>query len=382
MTLFLTFVAMSALAILFVLLALRRGGMSSGDRDAGAIAVLRDQLVEIERDEARGLINIAEARDAGIEVKRRLLTYTGGQTRAAPSPRRGAWVLVPALAVVLTSGIGLYLVLGQPSVPSMPFAERGAERAAASELAGLAAELRDRLEAEPDGGAHEGWILLGRTFMRMNDYSAAVGAFTVASERPEASSASFSQLAEAMIANEDGIVTPLAEAAIARAVEMDPLNPAAIYYHAIALDQTGSSAMAYDALAARIAVETEIAPWMQIFTARLNQIGERIGRAPVGPMMLMAGSDALGPDAADMAAAAEMSAEDRAAMVQSMVARLAARLEEEPDDLEGWLRLANSYRVLGDLDAARAALARAEPLLPETGPARQSFDDLSDDLGE
>lgn len=382
MMLFLTFVAMSALAIIFVLLALRRDSENSGDRDAGAVAVLRDQLVEIERDEARGLINTAEARDATIEVKRRLLNYSGAHTQAAPSARRGAWVLAPALAVVLTSGIGLYLFLGQPAVPSMPFAERGEERAAATELAGLAAELRTRLEAEPDGGAQEGWILLGQTFMRMNEYSAAVDAFTVASERPEATSATFSQLAEAMIASEDGIVTPPAETAIDRAFEMDPLNPAAVYYHALALEQSGSGAMAYDALVARIAVETEIAPWMEIFVARLNQIGQRLGRDPVGPIMLLARSDRQGPSAAEISAAAEMSAEDRAAMVQSMVARLAARLEEDSDDLEGWLQLANSYRVLGNLDAARAALASAEPLLPETGPARQRFEDLSDDLGE
>ena len=382
MTLFLIFAAMAAVAILFVLLMLRRGDENRGDRKAGAVAILRDQLAEIERDEARGLINSAEARDAGIEVKRRLLAYSGAQTRTASSPRRGAWVLVPVLAVVLTSGVGLYVVLGEPDVPSVPFAERGAERAAASEMAGLAAELRNRLEAEPDGGAHEGWILLGRTYMRMSNYSSAVEAFTVASERSEASSATFSQLAEAMIANEDGIVTPPAEAAIDRAVELDPLNPAAVYYQAIALEQSGSSAMAYDALANRIAVETEITPWMEIFVARLNRIGERIGRAPVGPMMLMAGTDTPGPSAADMEAAAELSAEDRAAMVQSMVARLAARLEEESDDLEGWLRLANAYRVLGELDAARDALARAEPLLPETGPARQSFEALSADLAD
>jgi cytochrome c-type biogenesis protein CcmH len=168
MTLFLIFAAMAAVAILFVLLTLRPGGENGGDRDAGAVAVLRDQLAEIERDEARGLINSAEARDAGIEIKRRLLTFSGAQTHTAASPRRGAWVLVPVLAVVLTSGVGLYVVLGQPDVPSAPFAERGAERAAASELASLAAELLDRLEAEPDGGSHEGWILLGQTFMRMD----------------------------------------------------------------------------------------------------------------------------------------------------------------------------------------------------------------------
>ena len=122
---------------------------------------------------------------------------------------------------------------------------------------------------------------------------------------------------------------------------------------------------------------------MNFFVDRINQIGARLGRPAVGPAMLLAGEDgAPGPNADQVAAAADMSPEERAAFVQSMVERLAARLEEEPDDLEGWLRLANAYRVLGDDDAARTALAQAEPLLPETGPERQAFDELSGDLAE
>lgn len=61
-------------------------------------------------------------------------------------------------------------------------------------------------------------------------------------------------------------------------------------------------------------------------------------------------------------------------MVQSMVTRLAARLEEEPDDLEGWLHLANAYTVLGELDAARGAVSRAEPLLHDAAPERQAYE--------
>ncbi|UWQ95515.1 c-type cytochrome biogenesis protein CcmI [Rhodobacteraceae bacterium M385] len=382
MILSIIFGAMALLAVSFLLLPLLRQDTESGDRDSGAIAVLRDQLSEIERDQARGLISEVEANDAGIEIKRRLLALAKKQKAPELATGRGSWAMYIAVVVVGVSGVGVYGSLGSPGMPSVSFADRGDERTAANEIADLATELRTRLEADENGGPFQGWILLGQTYMRMNDYSGAVDAFGVGTERPEATSATFSQLAEAMLAVESGIVTPPIEAAIEQAVALDPSNPAAVYYQALALDQTGRSVTAYDVLAQRIAMESEIASWMEAFIGQLNRIGERLGRQPVGPMMLLSQDGVPGPNADDIAAAAQMSAEDRAEMVQSMVARLAARLEDEPDDLEGWLRLANAYNVLGDLDAARTALSRAEPLVPETGPQRQAYQDLSQELNQ
>ena len=50
---------------------------------------------------------------------------------------------------------------------------------------------------------------------------------------------------------------------------------------------------------------------------------------------------------------------DRAAMIRTMVERLAQRLKENPNDREGWLRLARAYDVLGEKEKANAARARA-----------------------
>ncbi len=66
-----------------------------------------------------------------------------------------------------------------------------------------------------------------------------------------------------------------------------------------------------------------------------------------------------------MAAAQSMSPEDRQAMIELMVAQLAARLKEKPDDLNGWLRLGRSYSVLKKDMEARDALAKAAALAPE-----------------
>jgi len=51
--------------------------------------------------------------------------------------------------------------------------------------------------------------------------------------------------------------------------------------------------------------------------------------------------------------------------IGAMVARLAARLEREPDDLEGWLMLARSYAVMGEAGKAREAMATAVRLAPD-----------------
>jgi cytochrome c-type biogenesis protein CcmH len=49
-------------------------------------------------------------------------------------------------------------------------------------------------------------------------------------------------------------------------------------------------------------------------------------------------------------------------MIRGMVDRLAARLEQNPDDKEGWVRLAHAYDVLGEADKAQSARIRAAAL--------------------
>ena len=52
-------------------------------------------------------------------------------------------------------------------------------------------------------------------------------------------------------------------------------------------------------------------------------------------------------------------------MAREMVARLEQRLQQEPNNPQGWAQLGRSYDVLGRDDDARAAYARAYQLAPE-----------------
>ncbi|HUN51057.1 MAG TPA: tetratricopeptide repeat protein, partial [Candidatus Sulfotelmatobacter sp.] len=82
---------------------------------------------------------------------------------------------------------------------------------------------------------------------------------------------------------------------------------------------------------------------------------------PAGP----AAPSAPGPTAADMQAAAQMSPDQRNQMIRSMVQRLADRLKKQPDDFDGWTRLARAYQVLGEADKAQDALSHARKLRPD-----------------
>jgi cytochrome c-type biogenesis protein CcmH len=68
-----------------------------------------------------------------------------------------------------------------------------------------------------------------------------------------------------------------------------------------------------------------------------------------------------------------MSEGERMKMIRGMVARLAERLEDDPDDAAGWERLARSYGTLGEAGRARDAFARAAALDPDNPALLQAY---------
>ena len=87
-----------------------------------------------------------------------------------------------------------------------------------------------------------------------------------------------------------------------------------------------------------------------------------------------------GPSADDVAAAEQMAPQDRAAMVRSMVERLAERLKRDGSDLEGWLRLVRAYTVMGDRSRALSAAAAARRALGHDADKLRRLDELVKEL--
>jgi cytochrome c-type biogenesis protein CcmH len=109
--------------------------------------------------------------------------------------------------------------------------------------------------------------------------------------------------------------------------------------------------------------------WEQLIRARA-MLGERDAAQDALSRALEVFAQAPVPTGKllDLAAELQLDAPERAVEVPdigAMVERLAARLEDDPDDLDGWMMLARSYTVLGEMDKVREAMDNAVRLAPD-----------------
>ena len=164
-------------------------------------------------------------------------------------------------------------------------------------------------------------------------------------------------LADSYILAAGGYVSPEAEAALASALERDPKNGTARFYMGLMWAQTGRPDLAFRFWRALLEEGPEEAPWIPPIRAQIGMLAAAAGVDYAPPP---APGAAPGPDAADVAAAAEMSDEDRQGMIRSMVDRLSDRLATEGGPPEDWARLISSLGVLGDTERAAAIWAEAQ----------------------
>ncbi|MCH7794362.1 MAG: c-type cytochrome biogenesis protein CcmI [Proteobacteria bacterium] len=381
-----------ALAVgLLVLPLLRRPG-ESAPRAAYDLNVYKDQLAEIARETARGELGAAQADAARAEIERRLLAAAEAAAERGSdqaTPRRAiSWGVALALAIAVpAAAIGLYLTLGTPGVPSVPFAERPApqppapEPGFAQEMADLAARLAKRLDQDPRD--RDGWLLLGRTYAQLQHFDKAAEAYRTAIAHGFDGAETQSALGEVLVAGAGGAVGPEARRAFAASLENDSEDPRARYYAGLALAQDDRLRAAIDLWLDLLRESTADAPWRPMVAQQIREAAARLGIEPPEAAAAPAPESAPqlappGPSAADVEAAREMSPDQQAAFIRSMVERLAERLETEPGDFQGWLRLARAYGVLGEAAQAETALTRAAALvrdLPEDAPERAQFDE-------
>jgi len=353
------FWVIAALLVLVALAALLRPLVSRtvrgvGDNEA-VLGMFRRQLADIDTDLAQGRLLPDEAAAARAELTRRLLAEANRASKesdlAATSPTELSWRIGAALGVVgllPAAALAVYFAVGAPAAINSP-AAASASRAAAprdsAEVAAAVDQLKARLEHDPDHV--EGWTLLGRTLTRLQRFAEAREAYGRAiglkPDEPEL----HAELGEVLVLGARGTVTPAAMAEFAKSGN----DPRARFYGAEAALQRGDAAAAKTTLQALLTDAPADAPWRKLVAARLAQI------APDDPQASL--KALTGPSPQDVDAAQSMSPEERMAMIRGMVERLAARLEQNPGDKEGWMRLARAYEVLGEADKAQAAHARA-----------------------
>jgi cytochrome c-type biogenesis protein CcmH len=367
MTLWFLLALMTAAAIFAVLWPLaRRGGYLRSGSD---IAVYRDQLEEIDRDRAAGLIPDAEAEAARVEVSRRLLAADAASTatrtaKVDPVWRRRIAALVALVLLPAFAG-GLYLTLGSPGQPGAPLSARVVPPAQQS-IESMVAQVEAHLERNPEDG--RGWEVIAPVYMRMGRFNDAVRARGNIRRILGATAEREADFGEAMVGAANGIVTADAKAAFERAAALDANDVKAQFFLGLAAEQDGKTedaARIWRNLLARAPASAPYRPIVQQSLARVDP------NAPAAP----------GPSADDVAAAEQLTPDQRAEMIRGMVDRLAERLKSDGSDVDGWLRLVRAYMVLGDPDKARAAAAEGRRALGADAEKRRRLDELVKGLG-
>jgi cytochrome c-type biogenesis protein CcmH len=261
--------AAASLSILVPLFRRRRTDRSYGREQ---LSVYRDQLSEVERDLARGLIAEGEADAARTEISRRILRAGDAADKDARRAGERARRLAAAVAVVAVplAALGLYLSVGSPELPDQPIAARMSLPPQEQDLAVLIARVEAHLAANPDDG--RGWELLGPVYARMGRYDDAAVAFanTVRLLGPTAEREA--DIGEAIMRANGDVVTPEAHAAFERAHALDESAIKPRFFLAVALDQRGRADEAIAAWQALLDGAPENAPWAVVARQALARL--------------------------------------------------------------------------------------------------------------
>lgn len=314
--------------------------------------------------------------------------------------------------LVMVSSAGLYVATGkagfasislkaQPTAPKFwPFKATQQPRtiaktkavtgAAQPSVPGTADELvvnlAARLKKNPKDA--KGWRMLGWSYFNTQRYDKASEAYAKAIALGGGNADLYSAYGETLVRAADGFVTVEAHEVFDKTLALNAEDARARFFKGLALEQDGKPGEAVDAWIAVLDTAPAGADWVEDLKLRVRELAaassiDISARLP-GTSTLVPSTTATldkGPTPEQMAAAQSMTAEDRQAMIRGMVDRLANRLDSNPDDAEGWVKLMRSRMVLGDEEAALKALRRANSIFADVPETQARIADAAAELG-
>ncbi len=375
----------AAMALLVALMLgrslLRTQGDDIPDASEYDLKVYRDQLAEVERDVARGVIPHEDAERARTEISRRILAADGSRSSAAPqnAPNR---ILIGALAILLGAGsVALYLWIGQPGYGDLAlkdriaFAEqmrenRPSQQAAvdslppfvpqenlSDEFVTLMERLRETVAGRPDD--LQGYMLLAQNEARMGNFAAAAAAqenlLRIKAESVTAED--IADYGELLVMAAGGYVSPEAETAFRAALARDETDGRSRYYIGLMMIQTGRPDITFrlwDGLLRRGPADAD---WIEPILAQIETVAQLAGVNYTVPAI--GTGDARGPSAEDIENAGQMTPAERMEMIGGMVEGLSNRLATEGGPPQDWARLITSLAIMGNPDQALAVYTNA-----------------------
>lgn len=277
--------ALLTLAVLLVLLwpLLRRDdGAATGLADDPHLAIYRDQLAQLAREQEAGLIGDQDAKALRLEIERQILALPQPATpgpAAVSQTRMGPGLRLLALGLLLglpAFALGSYWLTGAPDLNArLAEAARQAQERPRLSIDDMVARLEARLQTAPDDAT--GWQMLGRSKRVLGRPQEAVTALEKARALAPNDPAVLAELAQAMVEAAGGRVNAEAAALFTEVRALDPAEPSAPYFLALAAAQAGAPAEAIALWRGLIAASPEGAAWLPATRARIEETAGAAG---------------------------------------------------------------------------------------------------------
>lgn len=378
MTFWISIAVICLVVVGLMLRAIMRGSTTTDQGASYDLEIYRDQLKEVERDLARGVLSEDEAERTRTEISRRILAADAarnaqGQDASGPN---GAAAAVVLLALGLGGAGWLYTQMGAPGYEDVPLKKRiaasdekrtqrmtqteaervmaGAPRVdlpeATPEFLELMVKLRAAVEERPDD--LQGLMLLARneaSLGRAAEAAVAQGKI-IDLKGDQATAADYAFHADVLVTSAGGYVSQEAEASLRAALEREPDHPISRYYLAQYMLQVDRPDTAFRIMEKLLRQSRADAPWVPSLRAQIEDVAWRAGVSYEMPPLDRSG----GPSAEDIANAEGMAPEDRQAMIEGMVEQLSERLATEGGSAEEWAQLIRALGVLERYDEGRS----------------------------
>lgn len=378
--------ALTAVGIMLIL----RPLLSNDEQNLAArdadLALYRDQLQEIDRDQERGLFNEEEAKAAKLEVSRRILATDDKISSAQSEPHdsltdKGRFrIWSGAAGAVVVFAVGTYLALGSPGLPSQPHAERLAADPSKLPVNELIARVEANLKSNPRDA--RGWDVIAPIYLNRQEFRKAAAAYRNAIKLNGENPRRLAQLAEALLGATEGHVNDTVKDTYDRLLKLKPDYLPAHFWLAVRLEQKGDQSGAVKSYKKLLERSDVPAPMKTVINERLAVARGESPKPSASEKSSAAEAGKGAPPSRDShAEMAQMSPAERQKRIRQMVDGLAERLTADGGDLKEWQRLIRSYTVIGDRAKAETALENAKKNLAKNANDIKALEGFAKSVG-
>lgn len=274
---------------------------------------------------------------------------------------------------IVSLSLGVYILTGNPELGNVPElvssqrqgieVPRGVGLEANAKLPPVEVmmdQLKLRLQQNPDDV--NGWATLGRSHMALGEFAEAAEAYQKAITLAPNVGELYSARGEALTLEAGGQASLAATQIFQQVLAINPNDPRSQFYLADFSFQQGNFEEALERWVTLYNNSPSGSPWLQILVKRIEAVANQLGK---DPSKLFGNRGPESSSANTTEDIQQMSPEDQQAMIEGMVTSLAARLAENPGDLEGWKQLGRSYMVLGRIEEGMKSFAKVAEARPD-----------------